>query len=435
MFEEQNYRKNLGGFPKGFYWGAGTSAHQVEGGLHNNWTEWEKENAQRLAREAEKKFGYLPNWNDIKAQAQNPQNYISGRACDHYNRYEEDFDIAKSLGHNAHRFSIEWSRVEPREGEFDEKEIEHYRQVIRALRARGMEPFVTLWHWPLPLWLHDKGGVTNKYFPEYFSRYAERMAQALPDVKFWITLNEPDDIYSFYSYLTGTRPPQERSILKTRRVLKSLIKAHKNAYKIIHFCNSAAKVGFANNVVYFESYKNGFVNKILKFFAGHYWNFWFFRKTMPYNDFIGCNYYHHNRIRFNWSNLARSFKRNDNCDISDMGFEVFSEGIYHVLKNLKKYNLPIYITENGIADAKDEKRGKFIKEHIIWMHKAIQEGVDVRGYLYWSLLDNFEWDEGFWPRFGLVEVDYNTMERKIRPSAYAYAEICRTNSLIPVFIP
>jgi len=145
-------------FPKRFLWGAATSAHQVEGNNCNDWSVWEKENAARLGKEAQKKFGYLPHWEEIKVQAQDPQNYISGRACDHYHRFEEDFDIAQSLSHNAHRFSIEWSRIEPKEGEFDEEEIQHYRKVIRALGVRGMEPFVTLWHWPLPLWIAEKGG-------------------------------------------------------------------------------------------------------------------------------------------------------------------------------------------------------------------------------------------------------------------------------------
>ena len=162
-------------FPKGFYWGSATSAHQVEGDNVNDWSEWEKENAERLAKEAENKFGHLPNWSDIKEQAQSPQNYISGRACDHYNRYEEDFDIAKSLGHNAHRFSIEWSRIEPEEGKFNEKEIEHYRKVIKALKKRDIEPFVTLWHWTLPIWLADKGGVRNKKFILYFGRYVSKI--------------------------------------------------------------------------------------------------------------------------------------------------------------------------------------------------------------------------------------------------------------------
>ena len=158
--EIDNHRKLI--FPAGFYWGAATSAHQVEGGNVNDWLEWEKKKCGAACGRSGKKFGHLPNWLDIKAQAQNPQNYISGRACDHYNRYEEDFDIVKALGHNAHRFSIEWSRIEPEEGKFDEKEIEHYRKVIKALRERDIEPFVTLWHWPIPLWLRNKGGWQSK---------------------------------------------------------------------------------------------------------------------------------------------------------------------------------------------------------------------------------------------------------------------------------
>lgn len=141
-------------FPKNFYWGAATSSHQVEGGNINDWSEWEKENTSRLANEAK---NYWQKWQQEKfSEMFDSRNYISGKACDHYNGYKEDFNIAKSLGHNAHRFSIEWSRIEPEEGKFNEKEIEHYRKVILALRERGIEPFVTLWHWPLPLWLLKK---------------------------------------------------------------------------------------------------------------------------------------------------------------------------------------------------------------------------------------------------------------------------------------
>ncbi len=158
-------------FPAGFFWGAATSSHQVEGGNVNDWSEWEKANAQRLAKEAKQKW--QPWQQERFPEMFDPQNYISGRACDHYNRHEEDFDIAKQLGHNAHRFSIEWSRVEPEEGKFNEEAIEHYRKVILSLRARGFEPFVTLWHWTNPLWIHDIGGPENKKFPLYFSRYAK----------------------------------------------------------------------------------------------------------------------------------------------------------------------------------------------------------------------------------------------------------------------
>ena len=162
------------------------------------------------------------------------------------------------------------------------------------------------------------------------------------------------------------------------------------------------------------------VSRIYKYLSNNK----FFRLVDGEYDFIGCNYYFHDKIRFNF------IKRNENEKISDLNWEVYPEGIYHVLKDLKKYNRPIYVTENGIADKSDQKRSKFIKEHLFWMHKAIAEGVDVRGYFYWSLLDNFEWDKGFWPRFGLVGIDYETQKRTIRKSARGYAKICKTNTLI-----
>ncbi|MEK7481920.1 MAG: glycoside hydrolase family 1 protein [Patescibacteria group bacterium] len=416
-------------FPARFYWGSSTSAHQVEGNNHNDWTEWEKENAERLAKEAKKKFGYLQNWPEIKEQAQNPQNYISGRACDYYNRFEEDFDIAKSLGHNAHRFSIEWSRIEPEEGKFNEKEIEHYRKVIKALKSRGIEPFVTLWHWTNPLWIRDIGGWENKKTIEYFLRYVEKIVSKFDyEIKFWITLNEPE-IYSSISYLKGEWPPQKRNPLSYLLVIENLIKAHREAYKIIKKIQPAVKVGIAKNNVYFEAYQNKLINRLLKKIIDWWWNFYFLNRIKKYHDFIGLNHYFYNLIK------NFKFNQNENREVSDLGWEIYPEGIYYVLKDLKKYGKSIYITENGLADAKDEKRGKFIKEHLYWVNKAIQGGVDVRGYFYWSLLDNFEWDKGFWPRFGLVEVDYSakggsasggkTMKRKIRKSALEYAKIIK----------
>ena len=411
-----------GQFPDGFLWGAATAAHQVEGGQYNDWTEWEKENADRLAAAAEKKFGNLPNWPDIKIQAQNPHNYISGRACDHYNRYEEDFDIARSLGHNAHRFSIEWSRIEPREGEFDKKEIEHYRKVIAALRARGIEPFVTLWHWPLPLWVAEKGGWGWRSAPEYFARYAELISKELNDVHFWLTLNEPN-IYAGHVYIKAAWPHGSKNPILYWQVLNRLISAHKGAYQAIKKNLPLAQVSLAYNQSYFEAYQGKITNRLLKKIADWFWNDYFLEKINGFSDFIGLNHYHHSRINY-------GFNRNENKKVSDMGWELYPESMYYVLTGLRKYNLPIYITENGLADADDLQREWFIKESLANIVRAISEGADVRGYLHWSLLDNFEWDKGFWPRFGLVEIDYQTMERKIRPSAQAYAEICKTNSLI-----
>jgi len=354
-------------FSKGFFWGSATAAYQIEGGINNNWTKF----------------------------------FDAGQACDSYNRFQEDFDIAKSLGHNAHRFSIEWSRVEPEQGKFNEKEIKHYQKVIDALRKRNIEPFVTLWHFTNPLWVKDISQWGN---------YINKITKSLKGVNFWITINEPE-IYSINSYLKGLWPPKKKNFISYLLMLKKFIKAHKQAYKIIKGNQPNAKIGIAKNNIYFEGWP-------ISFFDNWWWNEFFLNKIKNEQDFIGLNYYFH-----------RHFPKNENKEVSDMGWEIYPEGIYHVLKNLKKYNKPVYITENGIADSKDIKRAKFITDHLRWVEKAIGERVDVRGYFYWSLLDNFEWAHGFGPRFGLVEMDYKTMERKIRPSAREYKKIIENNGL------
>jgi len=389
-------------FPEGFLWGSATSAHQVEGGNFNDWSEWEKANAERLAKESGARFS--------------PKNYISGAATDHYNRFSDDFNIAQALNQNAHRFSIEWSRIEPEEGKFNESEIEHYRNVISALRDRGIEPFVTLWHWTLPLWVRDIGGFENKKTIEYFKRYVEKITSELSDIKFWITINEPI-VYSWNSYKKGEWPPNKQNFLSTLNVIQNLITAHRSAYNIIHSVNSRSQVGIAKNNMDYDIHK--IFGLIVNFHRSLFWNHYFLKKIKKHQDFIGLNYYFHKHLSFNKEK-----------EISDLGWEIYPEGIYHVLKDLKRYKKPIYITENGLADARDINREKFIKEHLRWVHRAITEGVDVKGYFYWSLLDNFEWDKGFWPKFGLVQVNYKTLERTIRPSAHEYAKICKDNKLI-----
>ncbi|HVM77223.1 MAG TPA: family 1 glycosylhydrolase [Candidatus Paceibacterota bacterium] len=397
-----------------FFFGAATSSHQVEGNNHNNWSKWERENAKRLTAAAQKKT-----WDDhIRAGYPNPlqeENYISGRAADHYNRFREDFDIAKSLGHNAHRFSIEWSRVEPEEGVFDEKELEHYRAVIRELRNRDIEPFVTIWHWTLPLWLSRKGGVMDRRFPAYFRRFTETLVRAFGnDVRFWITINEPEIVMA-NSYYKGQWPPQKRNAWLTFRGLHTLMRAHRSAYDAIKAATPEAQVGPVMDMVHFEA-DEGLINHLLKRLADRMWNSYFFLGVMDTADFIGLNFYFHNRI-------SRWYGRNRNERISDMGWELYPESLYHLLLELKLlFGKPIYITENGLADNRDKHREYFIAEHLSAMKKAIEKGVDVRGYFHWSLLDNFEWDSGFWPRFGLVEIDYKTMERRIRPSALKYKQ-------------
>jgi len=369
-------------FPDKFYWGTATSAYQVEGGIRNDWSE------------AGPKFD-------------------AGKACDHYNRFEEDFDLAKEMNNNAHRFSIEWARVEPVEGQFNQEALEHYRRVLQALRQRNLEPFVTLYHWTLPKWFTERGHWLNIGAAQYFERFVEKVVGEYKDlVRFWITLNEPN-IYTSHSFLRGVWPPFKKSFYNTQAVMRTQIECHKKSYEIIHKISPQAQVGISNN-------NNSFLG-ILKFFSEYYWNHQFFDAIKDYQDFIGVNYYIPVSL---WRTIVKGSR-----DLTDMSWEIYPKGFYHVLKGLKQYKKPIYITENGLADARDEKRSKFITEHLEWTHKAIGEGVDVRGYFHWSLLDNFEWDKGFGPRFGLIEVDYETFKRTPRPSFRYYAEICKNNAV------
>lgn len=422
-------------FPPNFLWGAATAAHQVEGGNYNDWSEWEKENAQKLANTAKERLmaqtkylGTILGWNKIKTQAKNPQNYLSGLTCDHYHKFKEDFDLAKKLNHNAHRFSVEWSRVEPQKGKFNENEIEHYREVIQALRERQMEPFVTLWHFTLPVWVAHQGGWENPKTIADFTNFVEKIVTVFKnEVKFWITLNEPM-VYAGGAFFEGMMPPQKRNILSYLRVLGNLEKAHRATYQAIKKTDPQVQIGIAKNNVYFEAYQNRFFNRFLKKLADGWWNYYFLDRISTAGngsrkllDFIGLNYYFHNRINF-------GFNKNENQIISDLGWELYPKGIYHALINLHhRYHLPVYITENGLADARDEKRAWFIRETLKNVQRAISKGVDVRGYFHWSLMDNFEWDKGFWPRFGLIKIDYATQSRQIRQSAWRYAKIIQLN--------
>lgn len=416
--KEQNDTSKNYIFPKGFFWGASTSSHQVEGNNKNDWSEWEKKNADKLAKEAKNQ------WGDLQAQKfpgmLQKENYISGKAAGHYFSYEKDFDIAKSLGHNAHRLSIEWSRIEPEEGKFNEEEIKHYKMVLIALKERGIEPFVTLWHWTLPLWVSEKGGFENKETIKFFARYVKKMSDVFSnDISFWITLNEPE-VFASHAYLKGNWPPQKTKYLAYRKVIRNLVSAHKEAYNIIKDKNKNAKICVAKHNIYFEAVKNRFLNKVLKRIADAWWNDWFLKKISGYQDIISLNNYHYKSINF-------GHKKNKTKEVSDMGWELDPKALSLVARELKKYNLPIYVTEHGLADADDSRREWFLRESLKYLCEAIEDGADVRGYLYWSLLDNFEWDKGFWPRFGLLEVNYETMERKIRKSALKYAKICKSN--------
>lgn len=378
----------------------------------NNWSIWEKTTASIRALNAAK-HPPTGGWPDFLLQRHpsplDAENYISGRACDHYRRFEQDFDIARSLGHNAHRFSVEWSRIEPEEGHFDEEEIEHYREVISALRERGLEPFMTLWHFTLPLWLDRRGGWMYRKTPYFFARFAARAAEAFGgNVIFFITLNEPE-VYAQNAYLRGIWPPAKKNPISAIWATRHFIEGHKLAYARIKERRPQAQVGIAKNNTFFEGRFAG----IFKYLRNDY----FLNHIKDTQDFTGINYYSHNRIR------GFRMNQNDNKEVSDVGWEVYPKGLYYVLKDAAKYGKPIYILENGIADARDAYRARFIRDHLTEVANAMAEGVDVRGYFHWSLMDNMELEKGFWPRFGLVEIDYKTQRRIIRQSAWEYKDI------------
>lgn len=405
-------------FPKDFLWGSSTAAHQVEGNNINNWSVWEKENAQRLASEFPNSFPLLRPNENLKVMGKDPSNYISGNAVDHYHRYEEDFDLLKSLGMNSYRFSIEWSRIQPKKGEIDRSEIAHYIEMIAQLRKRGIEPVVTLWHWTHPIWVEDEGGVLGKNFIKYFCEFVDLVTKEITEVRYWITINEPE-VVSSLSFYSEEWPPQKKGFINLCRGYLRLMECHRKGYRTIKKNLPNSLVSFAHHRVVFEKGDNSFATTVTNFVYALLSN------DMPFVlagkiDYIALNHYGRSKLRGWGLNLV-----NENKVMSDLGWEVYPQSIYTALITLRKYQLPILITENGVADKEDRIRGWFLKEILNNVSRAIKNGTNVIGYLHWSLLDNFEWDKGYWPAFGLIEVERKTMKRKVRASAYVYSEIIR----------
>lgn len=404
-------------FPKDFLWGASTSSHQVEGGNYNQWTVWELAHANELARTAEKRLSWLPDWEKFKPQAQNPENYVSGKAVDHYRRFAEDFDIVKKLNLNSFRFGIEWSRVEPHEGVWDKAAIDHYHNYIDELKKRGIEPVLNLWHWTHPVWFDEKGGFVKSANVGHYLRFVSKMAEEFKDeVKFVITLNEPN-VYTLASYVVGEWPPQAKSPIKALRVYWNLSKAHRYAYVILKRIDPNFKVGVALSMMEAKPKHDKLVDKVVASTADYVWNRWFLNRIKRKQDFVGVNYYA--------TNYFSGFKlSNPNKPTNDRGWYMEPKSIETVLRQTwGKYNKPILITENGVADDEDQYRKWWLKETMQALMRVQNDGIGLIGYMHWSLLDNFEWDSGWWPKFGLVEVDRkNGMKRTIRPSAKWWAE-------------
>jgi|SRR5579872_1769544 len=417
-------------FPTGFFWGSSTSAHQVEGNSNDDLTQWEKDNAARLAAAAPAKFGNsVPDWNAIAAQATSPQNYISGAADDQYNLYPADIKLMQQIGLNSYRFSIAWSRIEPQRGKFDQVAMQHYVTEIKALHAAGIEPFVTLWHRSEPSWVLAQGDWENSQTITDYTQYVQYVAKNLNDeVTYWMTFNEPA-LEVLAGYIQGTLPPQVKSIQQGQMVMANMIEAHKQAYQALHQINPEFQVGSTQAMQLLSGAPGTLANQLLASFLQDYMNWHFLDATKDQTDFVGIQYYGPSLIDLHFGGAGFVAVQNPPnvkaAQRSDTGTEIYPAGIYQLLtQTYQRYKKPIIITENGIADSTDKLRAAYIADHLYWVKKALDSGIPVKGYFYWSLLDNFEWDSGFWPRFGLVQVDYaNNLKRTIRPSALELKKI------------
>lgn len=391
----EQHEHNILKFPEGFLWGCATSAYQVEGG--NNFSDWGD---------------------------------AAGDACDQYNRYETDFDLAKSLNQNAHRLSIEWSRIEPKDGQFDQSAIDHYKSVLKALKDRGFTVMLTLWHFTLPKWVTDAGGWENSQTPNLFERFVKKIVPEIGEyVDLWVTINEPG-VYMYETYIQRVWPNAKKSFFGQIKTYLNLASAHRRAYKYLHSIYPAGKpVGIANNVMSFSAFhKHSIVEQFAVYINDLFTNHLFYFLTRKTHDFLGINYYFHARFRHRGLLPESVYETPISHEVSDLGWEIYPEGIYDALTDLSD-DIPIYITECGIASTNDDRRNRFLITYLSEVARAIKSGCNVRGFFYWSLLDNFEWHRGFDPRFGLIEVDYATQKRIPRPSAKVYAEIIKNNGI------
>lgn len=416
-------------FPKGFFWGTATASHQVEGNNHNNnWSRWEQEPGRII------------------------NGQTSGLACDWWGgRWKEDLDRAAETGQNAHRMSIEWSRVQPAPDRWDEDAIDHYREMLRGMVTRGLAPLVTLHHFTDPLWLVDRGGWENQEVPELFEKYVSRVVTALKEYcTTWVTINEPN-VYVISGYIYGMFPPGAHDMGRALKVTVNIIRGHAAAYHAIHAIQKEARVGFSINYRSFKPAKSWFVPDIIaanlqkQFFndtfpvaagTGLVRNA-FLKENIPQakgtQDFLGVNYYSRDLVAFTPGSPATQFMRNffpKGSDLSPTGFIAnVPEGLYEGLHWGLRFGVPMMVTENGVEDAPDTLRPRYTLQHIHQVWRAVNFNWPVKGYFHWSLVDNFEWERGWTQRFGLWGLNTETQARIRNKSVDLYEAICRENGI------
>ena len=429
----ENMGKNIS-FPKGFMWGTATAAHQVEGKCHNNWSEFEK--------------GFQKNGEPNIKKGQK-----SGMACNHWNLYPHDVELIKELGVNHYRFSVEWSKIQPSKGKFDQEALDHYSEMIKLLLKNDIIPVLTLHHFTHPVWFDELGAFEKEENVGIFVEFCKKVFQEYSHlVKYWCTINEPG-VVAVQGYFSGMFPPGKQNPQMAAIVLKNLLLSHVETYKALKKMKngSSAKIGLVKNINQFDPWRRW---HILDWVISYYSNSFFnestitFLKTGKFKvripgilnlvyenmdakdslDFFGLNYYSHNHLKFKFS-LKKPFdlKYFPQDTLTDMPYVIYGEGMYRAIKFVSKMNVPIIITENGIADAIDDRRELYIKKYLFAISKAISDGYDVRGYFYWSLMDNFEWAFGYDMKFGLYSVNHDTQVRKLRNGAKFFIDVVKVN--------
>jgi beta-glucosidase len=417
-------------FPKGFLWGTATAAHQVEGNnTNNNWWKWEQE-------------GHT--------------NGTAGLACDWWGgRWREDFDRAAETGQNAHRLSVEWSRIQPAPDRWDEDALEKYRTMLRGLKERGILPMVTLHHFTDPLWVSERGAWENTETVALFEKFVRKTVDALKEYcTLWCTLNEPNG-YALNGYANSIAgfPPGKKSLKLAMQVLANMVRGHAAAYHAIHKIQPEARVGFALNYRSFvpyhawspldrwvtnnlfsgvnASFPSALATGVKKSPLGNYQ----IPEAKGTQDYFGFNYYTRDFLTFDITKLDTLFGRNfyrKDAELSENRFLANEpDGMYEGLKWITRTfpNLPIIVTENGVEDSTDKLRPRYLAQHIHQMWRGVNFNWPIKGYFHWSLVDNFEWERGWTQRFGLWELDLETQKRTKRPSADLYAAICHENGL------
>lgn len=392
-----------------FYWGVGHSAFQAEG---------------------------QPADSDWRAWTKTPGKIRDGSNADVVTNFwlepEKDFAAAKELGANMFRLSIAWERVEPSPGQWDEQVLARYEEMISLMRTYGLEPMVTIQHFVLPQWLADKGGLLAEDFADRFAVYAHhvvsRLSKSPAQVKWWITINEPM-VLVFGGYIFAEWPPGKNKPTEAYRAARNLQRAHNAAMKKVRSDKELAE-GLQLSLAYhwraIEATGFGIFNSVAQRLGNWIFNTWFLNGLDQNSlDFLAINYYGRSVLNWKWSWPFVTVSEGDG-EKSDLNWVIYPKGLSESLKlAYQQYQLPIMITENGLADAADSQREKFLNTHIEQIQLAQSFGVPVLGYLHWSLTDNFEWAWGLKPRFGLIEVDYKTGERKPRPSFKFYRQLIK----------